>query len=92
VTELQNQKGRREMVNAFIYAAENAARVVEICSTTAASDEDLPRVLADACGLTMFQAEVILTMQVKRFSPHALLQLRAELVDIDEEIDRLSAE
>jgi uncharacterized protein Yka (UPF0111/DUF47 family) len=92
MTEVENQQGRREVVQALIYAAEHSARVLEICSTAITSDDDLPRLLADACDLTVLQAEVILTMQVKRFSPHALLQMRAELLDIEHEIDRLTAE
>lgn len=87
--ELATQLDRQQIVLALLYAAENPARVIEVCATAETSGDELTRTLADACGLSMFQADVILTMQVRRFSPHAVTQMRAELLDIDQAIDRL---
>lgn len=92
MSDIQDLVGRQQMVSAMIYAAENAAQVIEICSTSSATGESIARRLADACGLTEFQADVILDMQVKRFSPLAIAEMRAQLVEDEHKIAELRAD
>lgn len=91
MSELQDLVGRQQMVSAMIYAAENAAQVIEICSAPSRAGDNIARRLASACGLTEFQAEVILDMQVKRFSPLAVEGMRAQLEEDERIITRLRA-
>jgi hypothetical protein len=87
--ELRNLVGRQQMISAMLFATENAARVIEICSAPPPADGDTVRALADACGLTDFQAEVILTMPVRRFSPDSVARMRDDLREVEISIDQL---
>lgn len=73
----------------MLYAAEHAAQVLQVCLATPPSDGGTVRALVDAFDLTEFQAEVILGMPMRRFSPASVAVIRSELVEIEGMIEQL---
>lgn len=78
----RNARNRREIVVAVLFAAEHPGEILGICADVE-DTVSAPSKIADAFGFSTTQAEAILSMQVRRFTPYAIEQLRAELADID---------
>lgn len=87
--EQQHLEMRRQVVAVKLFAAENAARVMHACA--APSTDGPEAALVEAFGLSDFEAQVILDMQVRSFSPAQTNRLRAELADIDARIQEFEA-
>jgi DNA gyrase/topoisomerase IV subunit A len=88
VSEFENLQGRRQILQALLFATENAIRIVEFCASSSPDAAVTARDLAEAFDITEFQADVILTMQVRRFSPHSVANVRAQLHDVESEIEQ----
>ncbi|MEJ1088441.1 DNA gyrase subunit A [Microbacterium sp. Mu-80] len=84
MTDLRNLRGRREMIEAILLAVENAEQVMRICSTAAAGAAD--EALADAFGISDLQAQAVLDMQIRRFTPERAAAVRAELAEVNQRI------
>ncbi|MGF2948990.1 hypothetical protein [Microbacterium alcoholitolerans] len=84
--ETQNLLGKRWIVGVTLLAAEQAQRVLEICATTSGGEKDLNRALREAFDIGELDAEVILSMQVRRFTPASVQRLRAELDEIERQL------
>lgn len=74
---------RRQIVGVLLLAAEQAPKVLQVCGEASGDDESLVRALAEAFHISEFEAGFIPDMQVRRFTPRAIEQLRTELTDID---------
>lgn len=72
------------MIEAILLAAENAEQVMRVCSTAAAGTAG--DALAEDFGISDLQAQVILDMQVRRFTPESAAAVRAELAEVNQRI------
>ncbi|UNK70285.1 hypothetical protein [Microbacterium sp. H1-D42] len=82
----QNLLGRRWIVGVMLMAAEQAPRILEVCAATPGDEKDLNRALREAFDIGEMDAEVILSMPVRRFAPVSVERIRAELADIEERL------
>lgn len=89
MSELRNLQGRVQIIRALIYATEHASEVLSFCLSVSADHAVTARELADFCGVSEFQAEVILDMPVRRFSAHAVSNMRGELQAVEDQIRAL---
>jgi DNA gyrase subunit A len=81
----------REHVLLGVVSAQNDWETVLRCVATAEDDDDARASIAAALGLEPDQATAILEMQIKRVSRHTRDRLRDDLVQVQAEIERLSA-
>lgn len=86
--ELRNARLRRGVVAATLYAAEHAVEVVQICKAVDGDEFSLRTAIMVAFGFDEVQADAIVGMQVRRFTPRAIEQLRAHLSEIDDLISK----
>jgi len=83
----ENLLERRRIVSLMLLAAEQAPRLVEVCASVSGDESSARRVLAEAFGVSEMDAQFILDMQVRRFTPPAIERTRSELADIDSQLD-----
>ncbi|WP_454109404.1 hypothetical protein [Leifsonia shinshuensis] len=88
--ELRNGRLRRVVVAATLHAAEHAVDVIQICQAVDGDESSLRTAIMARFGFDEVQAGAVVSMQVRRFTPHATEQLRAELADMDELIHKLA--
>lgn len=81
--ERDNARQRKEIVVALLYAAEHAPELLRVCDSVDGDFSETRTAIAEAFAINEVQADAILNMQVRRFTPHALEQLRAELDEIN---------
>lgn len=79
----QSMRGRRWIVGLTLMAAERSQELFAVCAATQGDEKDLLRAVADAFGITELDADVILSMPVRRFSPASVRRLRAEFDDLE---------
>jgi len=89
--ELRNARLHREVLAAMIYAAEHAADILRVCAAADGDDPSLREAIMTAFGFDEVQADAILAMQIRRFTPRAIEQSRAQLAGLDELIRRSEA-
>jgi DNA gyrase/topoisomerase IV subunit A len=80
---LDIERQRREIVAATLFAAEHAEQVLAVCADVDGDEDAAAAAIAAAFGVNDIQARAILQMQLRRFTPHAIEQIRSELADID---------
>ena len=74
----------RDIHTAMIYAAEHLSEVLDVCARVAGDDSVLSSALMTEFGFSDIQALCVMGMQVRRFTPHGLAQLRAGLRTYEE--------
>lgn len=89
MSELESLKGRRQILHALLFSVDNAHAIIEFCASASPDAAIAADTVAGFFGITEFQAEVILDMPLRRFSPHAVASIRKELLDVESELDRL---
>ncbi|MER7795843.1 hypothetical protein [Microbacterium sp. NPDC096154] len=88
--ERQNLIDRARIVRAMLMAVENAPRLLEVCATADADDHaELVAAVADEFDIDSLEADVILNMRVRRFTPRDVAQLRSELDLFEQRIREL---
>ncbi|WP_301110373.1 hypothetical protein [Microbacterium sp.] len=83
MSELQELLGKRQMLTAMVLAAEHRETVMNICATIDGEASDVMQALVSELGVDEFQAQVILDMQLKKFTPAAVAVVRSELDIVD---------
>ncbi len=84
--EVRNARFHRPVVVAMLFAAENSADILQLCAAAEDDDSSLREAIMTAYGFDEVQADAILAMQVRRFTPRAIEQYRELLADLDERI------
>ena len=74
---------RREIVSAYVTVLNRPADLLQACANATGDSVDVRTAVAEAFGVSDLAAEAILALQVRRFTPQALEQTRAELANID---------
>lgn len=70
-----------KILRAYITAVENPEELLRVCAQVEGGIEDARSAVARAFDVSDVAAEAILSMQVRRFTPHAIQQLRDQLAD-----------
>ncbi|MGM7668964.1 hypothetical protein [Microbacterium sp. A93] len=63
--ERENLVARRQILGAVLLAMENAPRVLQVCANASGDNDVVATALAAAFGISEFEAQIILDMQVK---------------------------
>lgn len=79
----ENALARRHIIVAMLHAAEHQAELLHACATVDGNFASASAAIRKAFDVDAVQADAILSMQVRRFTPEAIQQLRAELSDVD---------
>jgi len=79
--ERNNLRQRIEILRAYVKAIENPEELLRVCARVEGGIEDVRSAVARAFDVSDVAADAILSMQVRRFTPHAIQQLRDQLAD-----------
>lgn len=82
---------RREIIAAYVVALERPEELLRICAHTPGDTASAVVAVAEAFDVSDDAAQAILDMQVRRFTPQSLAQIRAELAEVDRRIADASA-
>ncbi|QHC69358.1 hypothetical protein [Rathayibacter sp. VKM Ac-2801] len=81
--ERQNLETRTEIVSAYITAIENAEKLFRTCANVSGGPDDERAAVAAEFEVSDVVADAILDLQVRRFTPRSVEQMRNELADYD---------
>lgn len=73
--------GRIEIMSAYIKALDDPERLIRVCADVSGEDDDARAALAAAFEVSDFAADAILGLQIRRFTPWRIEQIRRELAD-----------
>ncbi|QHC65074.1 hypothetical protein GSU69_19670 (plasmid) [Rathayibacter festucae] len=79
--ERQNLVTRTEIVNAYIRAVEDPEKLFRVCVNVLGDRDDETAAVAAAFEVSDSVANAILDLQVRRFTPRSIEQMRNELAD-----------
>lgn len=82
----ENLTQRTQIMDALLVAAENPVKLLEVCAAVSGDHTSAVEAVADAFEFTDLQATVVLDMQIRRFTPEKVQQLRTELSDARERL------
>lgn len=85
----QNLLGLREILSAYVAVSERSDELLRVCAGVSGDGDAARRAVAEAFDVSETAAAAILDMQVKRFTPAAVEQIRAELADVDRRLAEL---
>ncbi|MDY0912315.1 hypothetical protein [Rathayibacter festucae] len=77
--ERQSLVTSTEIVSAYIRAIENPEKLFRVCASVSGGRDDERAAVAAAFEVSDVVADAILDMQVRRFTPRAVEQMRNEL-------------
>jgi DNA gyrase/topoisomerase IV subunit A len=86
MTAFDNLRGRQLVISALILAVDNRDRVLEICATTDGDVSHVRAALVREFKLDPMQADAILGMQVRQFTPRVIALMRVELAEVEAEL------
>ena len=87
--ERRNLMTRTEMVSAYITAVEDPEKLLRVCATVSGDRDDERAAVAAAFEVSDMVADAILDLQVRRFTPRSIEQMRNELADYDRRLAEL---
>lgn len=79
----ENALARRHVISAMPYAAEHQDELLRACAAVEGDTASANTAIREAFDVDVIQADAILTMQVRRFTPEAIQQLRVEVSDVE---------
>lgn len=79
----QNQLAQREMLVAYLEVLDRLGELIEVCSAVEGDYEELRRAVQEAFALSPTAAEVVLSLQVRRFTPNERQKIRDALAELD---------
>ncbi|MBO0984994.1 hypothetical protein [Rathayibacter sp. SD072] len=79
--ERQNLMTRTEIVNAYIRAVEDPEKLFRVCANVSGDRDDERAAVAAAFEVSDVVADAILDLQVRRFTPRSIEQMRNELAN-----------
>lgn len=75
---------RREILRGYVTVLERPGELLHVCGSVDGDAAAARTAIAEAFGVGDIAAEAILHLQVRRFTPAALHEIRAELEDLDD--------
>jgi DNA gyrase/topoisomerase IV subunit A len=79
----RNLIARAEIVRAYIKALEDTEKLVRVCANVSGDVDDARTAVAAEFEVSDIAADAILALQVRRFTPRSVEQMRNELADYD---------
>lgn len=79
----RNLLARREILVAYTAVLDRLDELLEVCSAVTGDTDDLRRAVEEAFDLSPIQADAILAIQVRRFTPNERRKLEEELVELE---------
>ncbi|MBO0984654.1 hypothetical protein [Rathayibacter sp. SD072] len=79
--ERQNLVTRTEILNACIAAIEDPEKLFRVCANVSGGRDDERAAVASEFEVSDMVADAILDLQVRRFTPRSIEQMRSELAD-----------
>lgn len=83
VSERENLLVRKEILSAYLKVLERPEDLVRVCASVTGDSEDLRTAVIVAFGVSEMAADAILALQVRRFTPLAVKQMREEMSDYE---------
>lgn len=83
---LDSLRMRREILIAYVTVLDRANELLHMCAAATGGADQLRLAVEEAFGLSPVAADAVLALQVRRFTPSALEQIRQELVDVDRQV------
>ncbi|PPG55705.1 hypothetical protein [Rathayibacter sp. AY1C5] len=87
--ERQNLETLTEIVSAYIRAVENPEKLFRVCANVSGGRDDERAAVAAEFEVRDVVADAILDLQVRRFTPRSIEQMRNELADYDRRLAEL---
>lgn len=92
VDEWRQLDARREILSAYVIALERSEELLRVTARVSGDTASATDAVAEAFGVSDHAARAILDLQVRRFTPSAIAQIKQELAELDGQRDRLRAE
>jgi DNA gyrase/topoisomerase IV subunit A len=87
--ERQNLETLTEILSAYIRAIENPEKLFQVCAKVSGDGDDERAAVAAAFDVSDVVANAILDLQVRRFTPRSIEQMRDELARYDRRLAEL---
>lgn len=78
-----NLLARREILRGYLTVLERAGELLEVCASVDGDSAAARSAVIEAFGVSEIAADAILSLQVRRFTPAAIEEIRTELNDLD---------
>lgn len=85
--ERRNLTGRKRMIGAALTALDDLPRLLDVCAAVEGDDDDTRRAIASAFDMDDVEVDSVLTLQVRRFTPRRIQQMREELADVNARLE-----
>ncbi|PVW03004.1 hypothetical protein DEA06_14670 [Microbacterium sp. Gd 4-13] len=83
---LDSLRMRREILLAYVTVLDRAEELLRVCAAAIGEATEARLAVEDTFGLSPVAADAVLALQVRRFTPTSLEQIRQELVDVDRQL------
>lgn len=77
---------RREILLAYVTVLGRTDELLQVCAATTGDAKELQLAVEAAFGLSPLAAHAVVALQVQRFTPGALKQIRQELADVERHV------
>ncbi|GEP49162.1 hypothetical protein FVP74_11885 [Microbacterium saccharophilum] len=81
--ERNNLLMRREILRGYVTVLERAGELLQVCASVDSDAAAAGSAIAEAFGVSDTASDAILHLQVRRFTPTALEEIRNELDDLE---------
>ncbi|WP_344054924.1 hypothetical protein [Microbacterium lacus] len=78
-----NLLARREILRAYLLVLERAGELLQVCASVDGDAAAARSAVIEAFGVSEIAADAILHLQVRRFTPAAIEEIRNELSGLD---------
>lgn len=89
VSRAQDLELRKKAVEAKLRAISELPLLLEVCTNSNGDMAETRTAVAERFRISDWEAEVMLSMQVSRFTPVSVEELRAELAEVTSAIEEL---
>lgn len=79
----QNLRDRIEIVSAYVKALADPDRLLQVCAASFGDFDNAKAAVAKTFNVSELGARAILELQIRRFTPAAIEQVRSELADLN---------
>ncbi len=79
----RNLVARIEIVSAYIKALEDPEKLLRVCANVSGDADEAREAVAAEFEVSDIAADAILALQVRRFTPMGIEQMRSELADFN---------
>lgn len=78
---------RRHMLAAYVFVMDHREKVLDLLAKTDGDEAAVEAALSEAFGFDKVQILGVLTLQLRRFTPEQVARARAELVEVERQLE-----